>query len=44
MISNNYKLVNLILINISDNAFMYKVYDLNTKKFYRLDVLKKSEY
>ena len=44
MISNNYKLVNLILIHITDNALAYKVYDLNTKKFYRLEVLKRSEY
>ena len=33
-----------ILLDTTDNTVIYKVYDINTKKFYRLDVIIRSEY
>jgi hypothetical protein len=44
MISTNYNLININLIEASENASIYKVYDFKTEKYYRLKVLIKGEY
>ncbi len=33
-----------ILLDTTDNTVIYKVYDIITMKFYRLDVIIRSEY
>ena len=36
--------MNIRLLDITDNTTSYIVYDINTKKFYRLEVIIRSEY
>ena len=39
MISMNYELMNIRLLDQTDNTAIYLVNDLNTKKFHRLEVI-----
>ena len=36
--------MNIRLLNRTENTATYRVYDINTKRFYRLEVFIRSEY